>query len=289
MKKLLALLAGTLAIAGAAPATTQSDATATHNVAILATGFQPAQVIARVGDTVTWRNADTKPHRVVSETGAFSSSPLLDPGETYSFRFGVASSYAYRDGTDEDKTGIVHVRGARITLALNRLFVVYRNPVRVAGTVATPRAGQEVTINITRYGGEQLTRVVTTDADGVFELADRPPVRTAYEASWEGGESPQTPFVNVRPLVIFRVVSHRAGRFYVKVAAQRSYGGRTVFIQHQRRGGNGWVTVRRVRLNRNGEARFNARFPRGAWLGRAWVRQAPGYIPGFSVTKLVSR
>ena len=80
------------------------------------------------------------------------------------------------------------------------------------GTVATPRAGQEVTINMTRYGGEQLTRVVTTDADGVFELTDRPPVRTAYEASWQGGEASRVPFVNVRPLVIFRVLSHRAGR-----------------------------------------------------------------------------
>lgn len=288
MKKLLVLLASTLAVAGAAPAVSQSDATATHNVAILATGFQPAQVIARVGDTVTWRNADTKPHRVVSETGAFPASPLLDPGETYSFRFGTASAYAYRDGLDADKAGIVHVRGSRVTLGLTRLFVVYRNPVTVAGTVGTARAGQEVTINITRYGGEQITRVVTTDADGVFSLRDRPPIRSAYEASWEGGESPRTPFVNVRPLVIFRVVSHRAGRFYVKVAAQRSYRGRMVSIQRQTRAG-AWVTLRRVRLNGNGEARFNARFPRGTSAARAWVRQAPGYIPGFSVAKTVRR
>lgn len=288
MKKLLLLLAGTLAIAGATPAVSQSEPTATHNVAILATGFQPAQLIARVGDTVTWRNADTEPHRVVSETNAFPPSPMLDPGETYSFRFGIASSYAYRDGTDADKTGVVHVRGARLTIALNRLFVVYRNPVRVTGTVASPRAGQEVTINITRYGGERITRVVTTDADGVFEMTDRPPLRTAYEASWQGGEASRVPFVNVRPLVIFRVLSHRLGRFYVKVAARRSYAGRLVSIQRQRRAGS-WTTVRRVRLNRRGEARFRARFPRGAWLARAWVRQSPGYIPGFSVTKMVSR
>jgi plastocyanin len=288
MKKLLVLLAGTLAIAGATPAISQSDATATHNVAILATGFQPSQVIARANDTVTWRNADTKPHRVVSETGAFPSSPMLDPGETYSFKFDTPSAYAYRDGTDADKTGIVHVRGSRVTLGVSRLFVVYRNPVTVAGTVGTARAGQEVTINITRYGGERVTRVVTTDADGVFELVDRPRIRTAYEASWEGGESPRTPFVNVRPLVIFRVVSHRANRFYVKVAAQRSYRGRTVSIQRQSRSG-AWTTIRRVRLNARGESRFTARFPRGTSAARAWVRAAPGYIPGFSVTKTVSR
>lgn len=288
MKKLLVLLAGTLAIAGATPATTQSEPTATHNVGIFATGFQPSTVIARVGDTVIWRNADTKPHQVVSETRAFPASPVLDPGETYSFRFGTPSAYAYRDGTDPDKTGIVHVRGSRVAIGLTRLFVVYRNPVTVAGTVGTPRAGQEVTINLTRYGGEQITRVVTTDADGVFKLNDRPPIRTAYEASWQGGESDRTPFVNVRPLVIFRVLSHRANRFYVKVAAQRSYRGRTVFIQRQRRAGS-WVTIRRVRLNRRAEARVTARFPRGTSAARAWIGQAPGYIPGFSVTKTVRR
>ena len=288
MKKLLVLVVSMLAVAGAAPAVTQSDATATHNVAILATGFQPAQVIARVGDTVTWRNADTKPHRVVSETGGFPASPLLQPGETYSFRFGTASAYSYRDGTDESKTGIIHVRGSRVTLGLSRLFVVYRNPVRLAGTVGSARAGEEVTINITRYGGEQITRVATTDADGVFELTDRPSIRTGYKASWSGGESAQSPFVNVRPLVIFRVVSHRANRFYVKVAAQRSYRGRTVSIQRQRKSG-AWVTIRRVRLNRSGVARFGARFPRGTSAARAWVRQAPGYIPGFSVAKTVRR
>lgn len=288
MKKLLLLLAGTLAIAGATPGVSQSEPTATHNVAILATGFQPAQVIARVGDTVTWRNADTEPHRVVSDTRAFPSSPLLRPGQTHSFRFGIASAYSYRDGTDASKTGIIHVRGSRIAVGLSRLFVVYRNPVRISGTIGNPRFGEEVTINIHRYGGETITRVVTTDADGVFELTDRPPIRTGYTATWQGGEAEREPFVNVRPLVIFRVLSHRAGRFYVKVAAQRSYRGRLVSIQRQRRAGS-WTTIRRVRLNARGEARFTARFPRGTSAGRAWVRQAPGYIPGFSVTKTVRR
>jgi hypothetical protein len=183
----------------------------------------------------------------------------------------------------------VHVRGSRIAVGVSRLWVVYRNPVRIIGTIGSPRAGEQVTINIHRYGGQTTSRVVTTDADGVFQLNDRPRIRSGYEASWSGGEAEREPFVNVRPLVIFRVLSHRAGRFHVKVAAQRSYAGRRVSIQRRPRSGGGWVTVRQVRLNRRGEARFNARFPRGAWLGRAWVRQAPGYIPGFSVTKLVSR
>lgn len=289
MKKLLVLLAGTLAIAGATPAVSQSEPTTTVNVAILATGFQPSTVAIRVGDTVTWRNADSKPHRVVSDTGAFPSSPVLDSGETYSYRFGTASAYSYSDAAEGSrKSGVVHVRGSGVTIALSRLFLVYRNPVQVIGSIGNGRPGQQVTINMTRYGGQQLTRVVTTDADGTYSLGDRPPIRTAYEASWQGGESTQAPFVNVRPLVIFRVLSHQANRFYVKVAAQRSYRGRFVLLQRRTNSGS-WINAKRVRLNQRGEARFRGNFPRGRTQARMWVNTAPGYIPGFSVTKTVSR
>lgn len=290
MKKLLVLLAGTLAIAGATPAVSQSEPTATANVAILATGFQPSSVVIRAGDTVTWRNADSKPHRVVSDTGAFPSSPLLQGGQTYSFRFGTPSAYSYSDGAAEGsrKNGVVHVRGSGVTVALSRLFLVYRNPVQVIGSVSNGRAGEQVTINLTRYGGQQSTRVVTTDAEGTYSLVDRPPIRTAYKASWDGGESTRAPFVNVRPLVIFRVLSHQANRFYVKVAAQRSYRGRFVLLQRRTNSGS-WFATKRVRLNQRGEARFRGNFPRGTTQARMWVNTAPGYIPGFSVTKTVSR
>src|SRR5918994_7255837 len=135
MKKLLLLLVGTLAISGATPGVSESEPTATVNVAILKTGFQPSSVVIRAGDTVTWRNADTEPHRVVSDTGAFPSSPLLQTGQTYSHRFGISSAYSYRDGTDKSKTGVVHVRGGGVTIALSRLFVVYRNPVQAIGSI----------------------------------------------------------------------------------------------------------------------------------------------------------
>jgi len=288
MKKLLLLLAGTLAIAGATPAVSQSEPTATVNVAILATGFQPSSVVIRPSDTVTWRNADTEPHRVVSDTGAFPSSPMLQSGQTYSHRFGISSAYSYSDGTNSSNKGVVHVRGSGVAIALSRLFAVYRNPVQVIGSVGNARPGQQVTINMTRYGGQQLTRVVTTDAEGTYSLVDRPPIRTEYQASWQGGESTRAPFVNVRPLVIFRILSHQANRFYVKVAAQRSYRGRFVLLQRRTNSGS-WITTKRVRLNQRGEARFRGNFPRGTTKARMWVNRAPGYIPGFSVTKTVSR
>jgi plastocyanin len=290
MRKLLVLLAGTLAIAGAAPAVSQSDPTATVTVNITATGFSPSVVVIRDNDTVTWKNTDTQPHQVVSDTDAFPDSPVLAAGETYSFRFGTPSAYSFHDGRKPASVGTVHVRGTgnSVTIGLNRVFLVYRNPVQVSGSVANGRSGESVTVTITRYGGKQETKALTTAADGIWTFTDRPAIRSEYKAAWRNGQSAQAPFVNVRPLVIFRVLSHQANRFYVKVAAERSYAGR--FAQLQRRTNSGsWINRKRVRLSSRGEARFVGNFPRGRTQARMWVNGAPGYIPGFSVTNTVSR
>jgi plastocyanin len=290
MRKLLVLLAGTLAIAGAAPAVSHSEPSATVTVNITATGFSPATVVIRDDDTVTWKNTDTQPHQVVSDTNAFPASPVLDPGETYSYRFGTASAYSYHDGRKPASMGTVHVRGTgnSVTIGVSRVFLVYRNPVQVSGSVANGRSGESVTVTITRYGGKVETKALTTGTEGIWSFTDRPAIRSEYKASWRNGQSTQAPFVNVRPLVIFRVLSHQANRFYVKVAAQRSYRGRFVSLQRRTNSGS-WFTTKRVRLNSRGEVRFTGNFPRGRTQARAWVNTAPGYIPGFSVTKTVNR
>src|SRR5918998_4847582 len=114
MKKLLVLLAGMLAVAGATPAVSQSEPTAVRIVAVSSTGFSPQSIVVQPNATVTWRNTDTQPHQIVSDTGAFPSSPVLDPGESYSFRFTTPSSYTYHDGRRPSSTGVVHVRGTRV-------------------------------------------------------------------------------------------------------------------------------------------------------------------------------
>jgi plastocyanin len=288
MKRLLVLLAGTLAIAGAAPAVSQSEPTATRTVNITALGFVPQSIVINRNDTVTWRNTDTQPHQVVSDTGAFPSSPVLDPGEAYSFEFSTPSSYTYHDGRRPSNTGVIHVRGGGVTIGLSRLFLVYRNPVQVSGTIPSRRSGETVTVTIIRYGGQRETRTATTDGDGVWSFTDRPRIRSEYQASWRGQSGAQSPHVNVRPLVIFRILSHSAGRFYAKVTAQRSYARRTVFLQRRTSGG-GWISTRRARLNARGIARFRASFPRGRTQARIWVAARPGYIAGFSVVKTVRR
>ncbi len=292
MRKLLVLLAGTLAIAGAAPAVSQSDSSGipTVTVNITAAGFSPSTVVIRANDTVTWKNTDTQPHQVVSDTSAFPSSPVLGSGQMYSYRFGTPSAYSYHDGRKLASQGTVQVRGAgnSVTIGVSRVFVVYRSPVQVSGSIANGRSGESVTVTITRYGGKQETKALTTDAEGIWSFTDRPAIRSEYKASWRNGQSTQAPFVSVRPLVIFRVLSASANRFYVKVAAQRSYAGRFVNLQRRTSSGS-WVNAKRVKLNARGEARFLGRFSRGRTQARMWVNSAPGYIPGFSVTKTVRR
>jgi plastocyanin len=287
MKKLLIAFLAVAALAGAT--TALSDSTADVTVSITATGFQPEEVVVRPGDTVTWRNTDTKSHRIVSRTNAFPPSPMLQPGRSYSFRFGTPSAYSYESTTMPSKIGYVFVRGGRTTafVGLSRLRLVYGNPVQVFGMVDTTQP-ETVTVTVTRYGGPQVTKTITTDADGTFQFEDRPPIRTGYKVSWRNGESRREPFVNVRPLVHFRVINLTRNRFFVRVRAQRSYAGKVVLIQGQNRRGT-WITRKRVRLNSRSQALFRGRFARGTTTARAFVPQAPGYAVGFSVIKLITK
>lgn len=294
MKKLLVLLAGTLAIAGAAPAVSQSDSTATITVSITANGFQPNSVSLRVGDTVMWRNADSKPHRVVSDTNAFPASPTLAPGQTYSFRFMTAGSYSYHDATDLSKSGYLFVTlpSTRIDIGVNRTRVIFRKPVTVFGKLDTRRA-ESVTVTVTRYGGAQFSWQVTTDATGSFQIVDRPTIRSEYTATWRNEQNPQYRVVQVRPLVI---LSNRKGSLWlVRVRAGTSYVGKGAKLQ--RMTSRGWRNVGSVRLKTRSSCGATAPAPCFSTEGlvrksfarnsrvRAWVPQSPGYLPGFSVAQ----
>ena len=106
----------TLALVLAAPASTAPTATA--SVQIVKTGFVPATVGINSGDSVTWRNADTKKHQVVANGGQFASA-VLDPGKTYSHTFDRGGTYRYHDALYPALKGTVNVKGPppSVTLA----------------------------------------------------------------------------------------------------------------------------------------------------------------------------
>jgi plastocyanin len=87
---LIGVIASLLALA--APPPTRA---AEHDVQIVDSTFSPASLTIQVGDTVTWRNADDRPHTVTANDGAFDSGNL-DEGRGFSFTFTESGTYTYR-------------------------------------------------------------------------------------------------------------------------------------------------------------------------------------------------
>jgi plastocyanin len=266
MKRALLLLIAVLAVACVASAAS-AQKSATTTVSITSTGFTPEDVRIQPGGTVTWKNTDTKEHQVVSDTGLFQSS-MLAPNQTYSRRFDVESSYSYHDGTKASSTGTVNVLARNVSIGLTRLRVVYRNPVRIFGSIPNTATGEVVRLHFAPYGKPTFTKDVY--------------------ATWNGTTSHASPTIGVRPLVIFRTLNAARNRYFVRVRAARSYGRNLVRIQRQNSRGV-WVTTLRVQLNARGQKRFTGKFPLGVTKAQAWVPKHPGYVAGFSTIKTIVR
>jgi plastocyanin len=285
MKRALLLLIAVLAVAGVASAAS-AQKTATTTVSITQTGFTPEDVRIQPGDTVTWKNNDTQQHQIVSDTGLFRS-PALAPGQTYSRRFDVESSYSYHDGAKASSTGTVNVLARNVSIGLTRVPVVYQNPVRIFGSIPNNATGEAVTLHFAPYGKPAFKKDVITE-QGTYEYTYRPTIRTDVYATWNGTTSHASPTIGVRPLVIFRTLNAARNRFLVRVRAGRSYGRNLVRIQRQNNRGV-WVTTLRVQLNARGQKRFTGKFPLGVTKAQAWVPKHPGYLAGFSAIKTIVR
>jgi plastocyanin len=280
MRKLILLALVPLALAVAAPAT------AATGVSITSTGFAPAGVTIGAGDEVTWTNTDAVIQRVTADGGAFQSPPLR-PGETWTFRFDRAGTFAYH-GLNATQKGTVTVRRTAVrsvTISTTKRTVTLGSSIELSGDI-TAGAGQQVVVVADPYRGPETRTPVITESDGSWSLRVRPRIRTEYHAEWGQTPSAQSPIVYVRPAVQLRVLRAQTGRFYTKVVAQRSYRGKLVTVQRLR--GSVWVKVKRVRLGVGSAARFSASLPRTARV-RVLVPSAPGYLQGFSRTALIRR
>ena len=66
-----------------------------NSVAIQNFAFQPRNLHVKVGTTVTWTNQDTAPHTVTFRDSSLKSSGILRQGDTYSYTFTTAGTFAY--------------------------------------------------------------------------------------------------------------------------------------------------------------------------------------------------
>jgi plastocyanin len=72
--------------------------------------FSPASITVEPGTTVTWVNQGNAPHTATHTGGAFDSG-TLQPGQSYSYTFNRAGTYAYYCQIHPYMTGTVVVGG----------------------------------------------------------------------------------------------------------------------------------------------------------------------------------
>lgn len=84
---------------------------ATHSVAINGLAYTPATLTIAVGDTVTWMNNDVQAHTATASGGAFDSG-TMDSGQSFSFTFTTAGSFAYTCNFHAEMTGTITVQAA---------------------------------------------------------------------------------------------------------------------------------------------------------------------------------
>ena len=271
----VSLVVGLLLAGPAAAATTKT-------VSIRATSFAPATVSIVAGDSIRWRNDDTGNHQIVSTTGAFAS-PVLARGRTYTFRFDVAGTYRYRDALNPKVTGTVKVAGPppSVSLALSQPQIDYGDKVTITGQINSRKAGENVQLSYQPYGqaSELVLATVITGADGIFTLNVAPKVLTNYRAKWKTASSIVVATA-VRPAISFG----RNNGFVARVYAGRSMARKQIQLQRLSQFGQ-WVTIKRVSLNLDSRARFEAPLPCGANRLRIAmsVNQAgAGYLGAFS-------
>jgi plastocyanin len=280
-------------VALAALAVVDRAAAATANVAITKAGFIPSTVTINVGDTVTWTNADTADHQLISDKAGLAS-PVLKSGQSYSFTFRTAGQFPYQDALERKFKGTVKVAAVpppprSVTIAASKTKVIFGGTLTLSGTVSSHQAGENVTIHAQRFGEDSSAlATATTSEGGAWSYVARPPIQTSYQARWKSAES-ATATIGVRPRIAFRVLTRQ--RFFTKAVAARSFAGRSLLLQRRSALGQ-WISIKRVVLSSTSSAVFRARLPRGTSSLRVFmsVNQAgPGYLAGISRTIVYHR
>jgi plastocyanin len=265
---------------------------ATKTVTIRAGGFNPAAVTIKTGDQITWRNADSKAHQVVSDSGAFLS-PTLAAGKTYSLTFGQTGTFRYHDGLHPALKARVVVQARPIPPAVSLTpsagTVTYGESIRLSGAVSSGKPNELVTVFARASGQLSFVQVATvmTGASGFWSFDARPGILTAYQARYRDVVSGEV-LVSVRPKV--RLLASRS-HFLARVAGAHSFAGHWLVLQRRSSAGT-WVGVRRLKLGKNSGRLL--RIPRraGTTTYRVYLTQpqaGDGYVASWSGTQRVRR
>jgi plastocyanin len=295
MRRLLIAAVTTLALVVAAPAATAPVATTT--VQITSRGFIPSPITIDVGDSVTWKNADTVNHQVVANGGQFAS-PILKPAQTYTHTFQGGGTFHYHDALHTALKGTITVKGPppEVTLASSSSLIKYGGAVTLSGTVSNKKAGETVTLVQLPYGQttKQVIATLQTGTGGVFTFSVTPQIQTLYQAQWKSlSESSVT--VQVAPTVTFPAPS-RSGYIHFYVQSAISHAGATVFLQRYTLYRQ-WIDIATLKLGSRSGRLLSLRYleslvPHGRWSVRVELAQdqaGAGYVETTSPSQPIRR
>lgn len=146
--------------------------------------LSPTVLNVKINDTVTWQNQDSAVHTVTTGTtqygydGRFDSGPI-EPGKTFSYKFGKAGTYQYFCIFHPWMTGVVNVSDASsvepaiaIDISADRSSYKMGDTIQVSGTVSQFIPNEIVTIWVEDNHGETIaTKHVETESGKAFETS----------------------------------------------------------------------------------------------------------------------
>ncbi len=269
-----------LAIVAVAVFAAPSAASATNRaVTISGSRFQPAVLLALVGDTVTWTNRDAMVHNATARDRSWSTDDLSG-GETsrpVALRAEGRIDYLC---TRHPTFMVGTIRVAQLHLVAPARPVVYGRSVRLTGLA--PAASS---VAIQRVSDGRTVATTTAGGDGSYAASFAAASPGQYRAV-SGTRTSAAVRVAVRPRVSIR--ARRTARGVAVIVATRpGQVGATVALERARRGR--WVRLARKRLDSRSRASFRLR-PTGAMRIRArLVRPVGGYAVAKSATITVRR
>jgi plastocyanin len=260
-----------------------SSSAATIAIKITATGFAPKIVSINQGDIVKWSNGDKVNHQLVANNGAFAS-PIMRPGDTYSFTFNAAGTFHYHDALRPSLTGTIAVKGPppSIALAVSAPIVFYGDPAVISGTVSSAKPNESVILLAQPFGSSaQQVATLVTGAGGAFTFTTTPTILTIYSAKWKSAAS-QPATVQVRPKLTLAKTS--ATRLFAKMTGSGSFAGRSIYVQRRSSFGQ-WVTVLKLKLGPLSGRIFKAPHKKGTFTYRVYMttnQAGSGYLDTWS-------
>ena len=239
------------------------------------TYYAPGELDVLAGQTVEWRNTDSKSHTVTEDDDVFGSG-YLAPGSTFSRTFASTGTFTYHCSIHRSMRGVVRVYSLILTGPPRPLPPAWAVSLRGA----SPVPGGVVVLERVGRGAVRQVAQTAAAADGSFRFNLRPSEPAAYRARAADARSPVL-HVTVKPNVAATVSGSQ-----VNVSTTPARAGNRVLLQVYDRYRFDWVTVATSTLDSASRARL--RLPSGPLHARALVSGRNGWADGVSRT-LVTR